>query len=136
MQNDPFWPFWAILTLFQASENDLRKFEIHKMRQKVLLRIDSAQIFYGGDRLRQRLSFEVLQCIYFQFIIQVTKKGKVKSQSRSQNSIFWIFIGFFSKMTLALFPVFEFCSQDSRIGATLRYQDIKLLMQMKLSHCL
>ena len=35
----------------------------------------------------------------------------------SQNSIFWIFVGFFfPKMTLAQFPIFGFFFQDSQIG--------------------
>ena len=46
--------------------NDVRNFEINKIRYKVLLRIDSAEIFYGGDRMRQGLSFEILLCIYSQ----------------------------------------------------------------------
>ena len=66
MQKDPFWLFWVFKTILQVLGNDVRNFEINKIRYKVLLRIDSAEIFYGGDRMRQGLSFEVLQCIYSQ----------------------------------------------------------------------
>jgi len=52
MQKDPFWHFWATLTLLWTWENDLRKFEIHKNGYKVHLRIDSFEIFYGGDRMK------------------------------------------------------------------------------------
>ena len=59
MQKDPFWPFLVFQTLLKARENELRNFEIHKIDKKVLLRIDSAEIFIGGDGMRQGLSFEV-----------------------------------------------------------------------------
>ena len=40
-------------------------FEIHKNAYKVLLKIDSSESFYGGDRMRQGLSFEVKKGIYY-----------------------------------------------------------------------
>ena len=49
-----------------ARENELRKFEIHKTSQKVLLKIDSAEILSGGDRMRQGLCFDVYKGMYSQ----------------------------------------------------------------------
>ena len=65
MEKDPVWLFWVFKTLLGVLGNELRNFEIHKTSQKVLLKINSAEIFSGGDRVMQGLSFEILLCIYY-----------------------------------------------------------------------
>ena len=45
---------------------NLLKFEIYKIDYIVDLEIDSSEIFYGGDRMRRGLSFEVYEGMYFQ----------------------------------------------------------------------
>ena len=59
LQKDPFGLFWVFQTLFWARGNHLRNFEIHEIDYKVDLGIDSSEIFYEGDRMREGLSFEV-----------------------------------------------------------------------------
>ena len=44
----------------------MSSFEIHKNAYKVHLRVDSFEIFYGGDSMRQGLSFDVYEGIYSQ----------------------------------------------------------------------